>query len=415
MRRVGVTGVGIVSCIGHSKEEVLRALQGGISGLQFVPEMRELGFRIPVAGLVKELDTSRIGNKSLRTMSESARYAAIAASDAVRDAALSPDALKSTRVGLVVGAGAGAFNELARAEMFLLSQKKPSRLGALGAVKVMASALALNLAVWLGVKGRCYALSSACCTGTDCIGHGFELIRHGLLDICICGAAEERGWSLWGFEAAGFSNPVGTAAFGLEKSPTEVCRPYDRDRQGMVVSEGAGIIILESLEHAAARGVPVYAEVIAYGSANDGMDMFQPTGGGLKRCIEEALSLARSNGSGGIDYINSHGAGTRVGDPVEIRVIREVFGAASPLVSSTKPLSGHAQGAAGALEAIFTLLMLQHGFITPTVNLEHVAPECEGIRHVRTVVRFPLETAMTFNAGLGGTNACLIYKRLSQN
>jgi 3-oxoacyl-[acyl-carrier-protein] synthase-1 len=317
------------------------------------------------------------------------------------------DALRSTRVGVVVGTGAGGFNEAAEAERLLLRHKSPARLGATGPVKIMNSTAALNLAAWLGVKGRCYSVSSACCTGTDSIGHGFELIRHELLDICICGAAEEGGWrSAWGFGEA-----ARAISSGFNEQPTKACRPYDRDRQGMVASEGAGIIVLEALEHAVSRGAPVYAEVIGYGSANDGADMFVPSGQGLKRCIEEALSLAESNGPLRIGYINPHGVGSKAGDPVEVQVIREVFGSLSPPVSSTKPLNGHAQGAAGAHEAIFTLLMLHHGFVVPTANLEHIAPECEGIRHVQSFVEIPLETAMTFNSGLGGTNACLIFRK----
>lgn len=408
MRRVVVTGMGIVSCIGNNKGEVLRSLQEGISGIQFVPEMQELGFRVQVAGLIKGLDTSGIGNRPLRTMSDVAKYAAVAALEALQDAGLSMDALRSTRVGVVVGTGGGGFNEAAKAEMLLLTHRSPSRLGAVGPVKIMNSTAALNLAAWFGVKGRCYSVSSACCTGTDSIGHGFELIRHGLLDICICGAAEEGGWrSAWGFGDAARAIPP-----GFNQQPSKACRPYDRDRQGMVVSEGAGIIVLEALEPAVSRGAPVYAEVIGYGSANDGADMFVPSGQGLKRCIEEALRLAESNGPLRIDYINPHGVGTKVGDPVEVQVIREVFGAPSPLVSSTKPLNGHAQGASGAHEAILTLLMLHHGFVTPTANLEHVAPECEGICHVQSGMEVPLKTAVTFNSGLGGTNACLIFRKL---
>jgi 3-oxoacyl-[acyl-carrier-protein] synthase-1 len=272
----------------------------------------------------------------------------------------------------------------------------------------MNSTAALNLAAWLGVKGRCYSVSSACTTGTDSIGHGFDLIRHEVLDLCICGGAEGPMWRhAWAFqEAAGGTPSV------LDGPPERACRPYDRDRRGMVPSDGAAILLLESREHALQRGAPIVAEVIGYGSANDGESMFEPKGGGLTRAMEQALQIAaETRGSVTIDYVNPHGAGTRIGDPVEVAVIRRVLGEPAPLVSSTKPLNGHSQGAAGAHEAVFTLLMLQHDFVVPTPNLEHLAPECDGVRHVRAPLAQPLTTVMTFNTGLGGANACLIFAK----
>ncbi len=194
--------------------------------------------------------------------------------------------------------------------------------------------------------------------------------------------------------------------------PEKACRPYDRDREGTVFSEGAGILVLESLEHAERRRATPYAEVVGYGSCNDGFDMFEPSGEGLKECIRQALASAEQHGALRVDYINSHGTGTKVHDRLEVQVIREIFGTRSPFVSSTKALAGHSLGATGAHEAVFTLLMLRHGFIAPTVNLDHVDPDCEGVSHARSVVAMPFETAMTFNAGLGGTNACMIFRKL---
>ena len=407
-RRVVLTGMGIVSPLGNSKAEVWRALKAGRSGVRVVPEMKELGYKHPVAGLIRELVTDAVGKKHLRTMSDPARYAAVATLEALQDALLPPERLRSTRAGVVVGTGGGSADDASTAETLLLTHKSPARIGAAAIVRIMNSTAALNLSAWLGVKGRCYSVSSACTTGTDSIGHGFELIRHGLLDLCICGGAEGAGWRHgW---AAGDAS--GVMPFDLGEHPEQACRPYDRDRQGMVPSEGAGIVLLESLEHAEQRGATVVAEVIGYGSANDGESMFEPKGTGLTRAIEQALRLASElHGTVTIDYINPHGAGTRVGDPVEIQVIRQVFGEPSPLVSSTKPLNGHSQGAAGAHEAIFTLLMLQHDFVIATANLDNVAPECEGVRHVRSPLAQPLKTVMTFNSGLGGTNACLIFRK----
>jgi 3-oxoacyl-[acyl-carrier-protein] synthase-1 len=410
VRQVVVTGMGIVSSIGNSKPEVLRALLDGRSGLGFVPEMRELGLKCQVAGRVRGLDdaATKLGKRPLQTMSNVAKYAAVATQEAIADAKLPPETLQSNRAGVVVGTAFGGINEVTKAENLLLAQKSPTRLGATCAVKIMNSTVAVNLAVWLGIKGRCYAVSSACATGTDTIGHAFELIRHGVLDLCICGGAEEN----W-IGAAAYLDNVFNRDFTFNDRPEKACRPYDRDRLGFVMSEGAGILVLEDLEHAASRGAPKYAEVIGYGSANDGDNMFEPTGRGLERSLRQALQAAEDHRPWQIDYINPHGAGTQVGDLVEVQVIRKVLGESSALVSSTKSLSGHSQGAAGAHEAIFTLLMLQHGFVVPTMNLEHIAPECEGIRHVRALMEIPLQTVMSFNAGLGGTNACLIFRKPS--
>jgi 3-oxoacyl-[acyl-carrier-protein] synthase-1 len=250
-------------------------------------------------------------------------------------------------------------------------------------------------------------VSSACATGADNIGHGFELIGADSLDLCICGGADESGIK----SLCGFGDALNAMPVDYNDRPWQACRPYDRDRQGMVLSEGAGVVILEALDHAQHREAQIYAEVLGYGSANDGGNMFEPTGAGLRRCIEEALAMAGRHGPIYIDYINPHGAGTKVGDAAEVQVIRNIFGTPSPLVSSTKGLNGHSGGATGAHETIFTLLMLQQGFVVPTTNLEHVAPECTGVCHVQDLRHLPIQTAMTFNAGLGGTNACLVFQR----
>ena len=405
MRRVAVTGMGIVSCLGNHTAEVWRSLTAGTSGVQVVPEMKDLGYRRPLAGLVKGLATEGIPKRPLQTMSTPAKYAAVAALEALRNAGLPLDLLRSTRAGVVVGMGAAGINDAAAAEAALLAHKSPARIGATAIVRMVNGTAALNLAAWLGTRGRSYSVSSACATGLDSIGHGFELIQHGILDRCLAGGAEGPGVrNFWAFEAAGGANLS-------DENVETACRPFDRDRRGMDSSEGAGVLLLESMEEAERRGAPIVAEVLGYGSANDGEDMYKPTGAGLTQAIEQALEVAAGHGPVTVDYINPHGAGTRVGDPVEVSVIRRIFGDPSPLVSSTKPLNGHAQGAAGAHEAIFTLLMLVHDLVIPTSNLEHVAPECEGVRHVRAPLAQPLKTVMTFNSGLGGSNACLILRK----
>jgi 3-oxoacyl-[acyl-carrier-protein] synthase-1 len=408
MKRVVVTGIGVVSSIGNYRAEVVRSLKEGRSGLQFIPDMKALGFRCQVAGLVRGLDSTKIGKRSLQTMSEVAKYTAVATSEALEDAEIAPGALQSDRVGVVVGGSFGGINEVARVEHLLHQYRSPSRLGATRGVKIMRSTTSGNLAAWLGVQGRAYSICTSSASGTDNIGHAYELIAYGAVDLCICGAAEESCWK----QIGGFFDNWGGVPFSWNEQPEKACRPYDRDREGTVFSEGAGILILEALDHAELRGVSPYAEIVGYGAANDGFGVFEPSGEGLTECLEQALAAAKKKQVQRIDYINSHGTGTKLHDALETKVIQAVFGANSPLVSSTKGLAGHSMGAAGAHEAVFTLLMLRDGFTAPTANLEQIAPDCEGIAHVQSLLELPLETALTFNAGLGGTNSCLIFRKL---
>ena len=405
MRRVVVTGLGIVSSIGNDKQEVLRSLRESRSGIDFIPEMKELGFRCHVGGRVKGLDMSGIPKRVLLSMSNVATFAAVAAAQAIEDAKLPLEALKSDRVAVVVGTTFGGISLPAKGEHLLRKHKNPLRLGATGLFKYMHSSAAANLAVWLGVQGRAYSICSSFCSGADAIGHAYELIARGVVDVCICGASEESSLrQIWGCLDNWRGMPTSS-----NDHPARACRPYDEAREGPVLSEGAGILVLESRDDAAQRGTDPYAEVVGYGSSNDGADMFEPSGDGLRECIQQAVAASRENGAPRIDYINSHGTATKVHDALEVRIIREIFGAPSPLVSSTKALAGHSLGATGAHEAVFTLLMLRHGFVVPTVNLERIALDCEGVSHVQSLRETPVETAMTFNAGLGGSNACLVF------
>lgn len=406
MNRVVVTGLGIVSSLGNSAERVVESLQEGRSGMAFMPEMRQLGYKCCVAAPVAEPNTRGLSKKALRAMAPCAVYAVVAAREAVRDAGLTDEDLHSESAGVVVGSGAGGVSQVPVVEDALSAGRNPSELGAVGVVKIMNATAAAHLATHFGTQGRTCSIASACTSGLYNIGHAYELVKHGLLDVCICGASEEETWKQVGLSA---DNSDGMPADWNDR-PSGACRPYDRDRQGFVCSSGAGILVLETLARAERRGAPVYAEVIGYGAANDACDMFRPSGDGLRRSIDDALGASQS-GVNQIDYINSHGPGTLVGDVVDVEVIRSVFGT-GPMVSSTKGQGGHAQGAAGALEAIHTLLMLRHGFVAPTVNLENVAPDCQGIQHVRAVEKRPLNTALTFNSGLGGTNASVVFRRL---
>jgi 3-oxoacyl-[acyl-carrier-protein] synthase I len=408
VRRVVVSGVGAVSPLGNNAVVILRALRESRSGLEFIPEMQALGFKCCVAGRVRDLDVGCIDKRARQTMSPVALYAACAALEALEDARLPREALPELRAGVIVGTSLGGVGEWAQAQMLLQKYRNPSRLGATGLVKGMHSTAAGNVAAWLGVQGRAYSICSSFCSGVDSIGHAFELLARGVLDVCIAGSSEESSWK----QIGGFFDNCGAMPVSWNDCPEKACRPYDRDRQGMVLAEGGGILLLETLEHAERRGISPYAEIVGYGSANDGADMFQPSGEGLRECLRQAMAMASEHGVDGIDYINSHGTGTELNDPLEVQVILELFGSPSPYVSSTKSLAGHALAATGALEAVYTLLMLRHDFIAPTMNLDHIAPECQGISHVQSLLALSFETAMTFNTGLGGTNACLIFRKL---
>jgi len=407
MNRVAVTGLGVVSSLGNGVGEVLRSLREGRSGMVFMPEMRELGYKCCVAAPVAVPDVAVLPRKSLRTMSTAAVYGVVAGLEAVRDARLPDDAFHSDRAAVVVGSGAGGVSEVPRAEEVLARGGNLAMLGGVGLARIMNSTATANLAVLLGARGRTCSLSAACATGLYNIGHGYELVRHGLADLCVSGAVEEDTWRQVGLSA---DNTSGMPTDWNDR-PTQACRPFDRDRQGFISSAGAGILVLESLDRAERRGARVYAEVVGYGAANDAQDLFLPSGEGLRRSIEESMETASLAGVREIDYINAHGPGTRAGDAVDVRVIGGLFGE-GPLVSSTKALGGHAQGAAGAVEAVHAVLMLAHGFVAPTANLENVADDCRGVRHVQSLQERRLETALTFNSGLGGTNASLVLRRI---
>ncbi len=409
MRRVVITGVGAVSSIGGNVREIEVSLRESRSGIVFNPAMCELGFRCQVYGPVKSLDTSEIPKRTLQTLPPVAQYALVAAREAISGAGLTTSELENDRTGVVLGSIMGGINEATRVEQLVTQQHNPTRAGGTGIVKMMNSTAAATVAAHLGTHGRTYSLSSACATGPDAIGHAYELIALGLQDVCIAGAADEDCWKQLG---PSFDNWNGMPAeFNLE--PERACRPFDRRRGGLVIAAGAGVVVLEEMQRARRRGAPIYAEIVGYGSANDGADMFQPSGQGAARAARQALDTAAAeHGVRQIDYINPHGAGTLIGDRIEIEWMKAIFGDQTPPVSSTKGLAGHAMGAAGAVEAVFTLLMLQGGFLAPTVNLDDLDPDCAGVPHVLACEQREIKTAMTVNAGLGGTNASLVFSKV---
>lgn len=401
MRRVVITGFGIVSSLGNNKHEVLESLKAGRSGISFQPEYAERGLRSHVAGSIKNLEIEAlIDRKLLRFMAKGHAYAWLAMQEAIADAQLPEELVSNVRTGLIVGAG-GTSTESMLEGTNTLAEKGIRRVGPYMVTKTMSSGIAACLATGAKIKGVNYGISSACSTSAHCIGAGVEQIQLGKQDIVFAGGGEEEHWTMsYLFDA------MGALSSKYNDTPEKASRTYDVDRDGFVISGGGGIVVLEEYEHAKARGAHIYAEVIGYGATSDGYDMVAPSGEGAVRCMQQALQGISPEG---IDYINTHGTSTPVGDTKELEAIRTVFGTQSrAAIASTKSLSGHALGAAGVNEAIYTLLMMQHGFIAASANIDNLDPAAEGLNIVRTAIpSAKVQTALSNSFGFGGTNATL--------
>lgn len=402
MRRVVITGMGIVSPLGDAPAEALKSLQEGRSGVRFHEPYREIGLRAQVGSFTRIDVKAHLDKKNLRFMGNAAAYASIALFQAIGDAGLSEEEVSHPRTGLIIGSGGtSAENVVATADT--MREKGLKRLSPFMVPRTMSSTVSACLSSAHRIKGLCYSISSACATGSHCIGAAMEQIQLGKQDIVFAGGADEEHWT----QTAMF-DAMGALSTKYNDTPQQASRPYDRNRDGFVVANGAGLVVLEEYERAKKRGARIYGEVIGYGATADGADMVQPTGEGAVRCIRMALESA----AGPIDYINAHGTSTPIGDLMELRAIREVFGAANPPISSTKSLSGHSLGAAGVHEAIYSLLMLNHNFICGTANIEEMDPEAEGMHIVEATRDASLTTVMSNSYGFGGTNACLIFRRV---
>lgn len=402
MRRVVVTGMGIVSSIGTGRQQVLDSLREGRSGIRFSEEYRTLGFRSHVHGPIELPLEQLIDRKLKRFMSDGAAYNYLALREAITEAALGDDQVSSTRTGLIVGSG-GASTENVVWCADTARQKGARKVGPYMVTRCMSSAITANLATALKIKGTSYTISSACATSAHCIGNGVELIQMGKQDIVFAGGAEEVHWA-----STVMFDAMGALSSAYNETPEKASRAYDADRDGFVISGGAGILVLEALEHATARGARILAEVVGYGATSDGADMVQPSGEGAVRCMRMALQDVNRP----IDYLNTHGTSTPLGDAKELEAIKEVFGAKSPPISSTKSLTGHALGAAGVNEAIYSLLMMQHDFICASANVEQLDAAAEGmdiVRARRDGVR--LGAIMSNSFGFGGANATLVFER----
>ena len=409
MKRVVVTGLGIVSSIGNNTAEVTRSLKEGTSGIEFMPLYKELGFRSHVAGTLKLNVDDLVDRRLRRFMGDGAAFAYLAMKEAVADAGLSEADVSNERTGVIAGSGGPTTGAIVQAAI-TTKEKGPKRVGPFVVPKAMSSTISANLATSFKIKGLSYSISSACSTSAHCIGNAVETIQLGKADRMFAGGGEELDWTL-----SVLFDAMGALSSRYNESPTRASRAYDKDRDGFVISGGGGIVVLEDLEVAKARGARIYAEVIGYGATSDGADMVAPSGEGAVRCMKLAMDGfpggARRNRP--IDYINTHGTSTPVGDITELDAIRTAFGDNKlPTVSSTKSLTGHSQGATGAHEAIYSLLMLKNDFVAASANIENLDPAAEGYPIARQRIdNAGLELVMSNSFGFGGTNACLLFSR----
>ena len=403
MRRVVVTGMGIVSSLGNNKSEVLDSLHAGRSGITFQQEYADQGLRSHVAGSIKNLNVEElIDRKLMRFMAKGHAYAWLAMQEAIADAGLPKELVSNIRTGLIVGQG-GASHESIMNGIDTLREKGVRRVGPYMVTKAMASGVSACLATGAEIKGINYAISSACATSAHCIGHAMELIQLNKQDVVFAGGGEELHWTM-----SVLFDAMGALSTQYNDTPQLASRPYDVNRDGFVISGGGGVLVLEELEHAKARGAKIYGELVGYGATSDGYDMVAPSGEGAARCMRQALQGVE----GPIDYINTHGTSTPVGDVKELEAIREVFGNSGVAIASTKSLSGHALGAAGVNEAVYTLLMMENNFIAASANIETLDPAAEGLNIVRQRIdNANIQTAVSNSFGFGGTNATLTFSK----
>ena len=401
MERVVITGLGIVSCLGNDRDSVAASLRDTRPGIRAVPEYAELGFRSQVAGVPQVDLDARIDRKQRRFMGDAAAFAYLGLQDAIADAGLDPEAVSHPRIGVIAGSGGGSCaNQVEAAD--LLRAKGVRRVGPYMVTRTMCSTVSANLATALRIRGVNYSISSACATSAHCIGAAMEQIQLGKQDIVFAGGGEELHWT-----QTMLFDAMGALSSKYNDAPLRASRAYDADRDGFVIAGGGGMVVVESLLHAQGRGARILAEIVGYGATSDGADMVAPSGEGAARCMRQALATV----DGDIDYLNTHGTSTPVGDVAELGAMREVFGEHVPPFSSTKSLSGHSLGAAGVHEAIYCLLMMERGFIAGSANVETPDPAAAGLPLVTASRDAALRTVMSNSFGFGGTNASLVLRR----
>ncbi len=403
MRRVVVTGMGVVSSIGNNKQEVLDSLRTGRSGIEYSEEYAEIGFRSHVHGSIKLDIDSTLDRKLRRFMGDGAAFNYIAMQQAIEDAGLEENEVSNERTGIIMGSGGTSTKDMCLAYS-IAKEKSPKRVGPFMVPRIMSNTNSATLAVPFKIKGINYSMTSACATSAHCIGNGAEQIQLGKQDIVFAGGGEELYWT-----ATVLFDSMPALSSKFNDTPEKASRAFDVSRDGFVISGGGGVLVLEELEHALARGAKIHAELVGYGATSDGFDMVQPSGEGAVRCMKMAT---QGLGNTPVDYINSHGTSTPIGDLVELKAIREVFGSDLPHINSTKSLTGHALGAAGVNEAIYSLLMMENNFIAASANIEELDPEASGMPVVRERLDdVELNCVMSNSFGFGGTNACLTLKR----
>ena len=405
MRRVVVTGIGIVSSIGNNANEVQASLHDARSGISFSESFAEHGFRCQVWGAPTLDPSAMIDRRALRFLSQGAAWNHVAMDQAIADAGLGENDITNERTGIVMGSGGPSTRTIVEAAEITLKNGSPKRIGPFAVPKAMSSTASATLATWFKIHGVNYSISSACSTSAHCIGNGYELIQWGKQDIVFAGGHEDLDWTM-----SDLFDAMGAMSSKFNDKASTASRAYDANRDGFVIAGGAGVLVLEELEHAKARGAKIYAEIVGYGATSDGHDMVAPSGEGAVRCMRQALATVSTP----VDYINTHGTSTPVGDSKEMGAIREVFGPEMPYITSTKSLTGHSLGAAGVQESIYSILMMQGGFIGESAHIETLDPEFEGMPIVRKRIDDAnIDTVLSNSFGFGGTNATLVFQRYS--
>ncbi len=409
MRRVVVTGIGIVSSIGTGQDEVAASLKEARSGIQAAPDHAKYGFRSqvwapPALGATAEDWTPLVDRRAARFLANGTAWAHIAFEEALKDSGIDAEDIKNDRTGVIVGEGGPSTQVILQSAQTTVEKGSPKRVGPFAVPKAMASGPSAVLSTWFQTRGINYSISSACATSAHCIGAAAEQIAWGKQDVVFAGGCEDIDWSM-----SNMFDAMGAMSSNFNETPSVASRAYDKDRDGFVIAGGAGIVVLEEYERAVARGATIYAEITGYGANADGYDMVAPSGEGAERCMKIALEMA---GNPKIDYLNPHGTSTPVGDAKEMGAVRNVFGDAMPMISSTKSLTGHSLGAAGVQEAIYCLLMMKHGFAAESAHIENLDPEFEGMPILQKRFEGELKHVMSNSFGFGGTNATLIMSKV---
>ena len=401
MKNVVITGVGIKSCIGNTYDEVVNSLKNGKSGITADETYKEMGFRSQVSGSVDLNFSELIDRKLYRFMGESAAYAYLAAQDAIEMAGISELHLNSDRTGIVAGSG-GASTRVMVSTADITREKGPKRIGPYAVTKSMGSSISAILGTAYKLKGINYSISSACATSAHCIGHGADLIKSGQQDIVLAGGGEDLHWS-----SSGLFDAMGALSSNFNDNPSKASRAYDKNRDGFVISGGAGMVILEDEEHAIKRNANILAKLTGYYATSDGYDMVAPSGEGALRCMKGALQ----NHGSEVDYINTHGTSTPVGDVAELKAIKELFKNDTPIISSTKSMTGHSLGATGVQEAIYSIMMMREKFIAPSINIDELCDEADGLNIATQTLEKDIRAVLSNSFGFGGTNASLIISK----